>query len=372
MKLTRSAMRSAEEAIKIERNPATEEAEIAEIVRGVLAVQARTAAEENRPLRRATHAKGVCARAVFEVLDVAQARDPMLAARLARGIYAKAGCYPATVRFANGDSGVNTDWKPDVRALSFCVELGPCGTNAAGAQVARQDYSLQSWPTLPMNDVHAFWVFAKTLEAPNPTIALASLPFHDQLVYAQTMIRIMEQTRHPVRPYQHLRYWSNVPFRHGADDVVKYSASPAAANPARPFDLEKPDSSALGDELIRHLNEDATMSSFDFGLQFLDTESMLYQGKRRDATFWIENAAVEWPEAQSPFHTVARLTLLPKSQLSPEASESMHIDVTRNSTADSAGVGGINRVRWYAEVASRNARLGRTQQVEDSGMRGRT
>src|SRR5262245_9266736 len=128
----------------MEHNPAAEEAEIAEIIRGVLAVQARTAAEENRPLRRATHAKGVCARAVFEVLDVAEGRDPALAARLAKGIYAKPGCYPATVRFANGDSSVNSDWEPDVRSLSFCVELDPGWTNAAGASVARQDYALQS------------------------------------------------------------------------------------------------------------------------------------------------------------------------------------------------------------------------------------
>ena len=336
-------------------NPAAEEAEIAAIIRGVLAVQARTAAEENRPLRRATHAKGVCVRAVFEVLGIAQGRDPVLAARLARGIYAKPGCYPATVRFANGDSGMHSDWKPDVRTLSFCVELDP---SANGAQIARQDYSLQSWPTLPMNDVHAFWVFAQVLKAPNPAIALGSLGFRDQLVYAQTMIRIMEQTRHPVQPYQHLRYWSNVPFRHGAQDVVKYSASPVSGNPARGFDLEKPHADALSDELIRHLNDDATMSSFDFGLQFLDTESMLYQGRRRDAAFWIENASVEWPEAQSPFHTVARLTLLPGSRLSPEASEAMYIDVTTNAKPESAPIGAINRVRWYAEVASRKARLG--------------
>ena len=346
----------------MERNLAAEQAEIAEIIRGVLAVQARTAVEENRQARRATHAKGVCARAVFEVLDVSQWHPPLLASRLAKGIYAKPGCYPATARFANGDFGINTDWRPDVRALSFSVEID--GTNAAGGRVVRQDYSLQSWPTLPMNDVHDFWVYAKVLEAPNPTIALGSLSFDDQLAYAQMMTRIMEQTRHPLRPYQHLRYWSNVPFRHGPDDVVKFSATPAATNPARDFDLEKPDPNALGNELIRHLNEDATMSSFAFAVQFLDTESMLFQGKRRDATFWIENAAVEWPEAQSPFHTVAQLTMLPKSQLSPEASEAMYVDVTNNSTADSAGVGGINRVRWHAEIASRNVRMGRSREVD--------
>ena len=146
---------------------------------------------------------------------------------------------------------------------------------------------------------------------------------------------------------------------------MKYSASPAVANSARPLERRNPN--ALRDELIRHLNEDATMSSFDFGLQFLDTDRMTYQGKRRDANFWIENAAVEWPEAQAPFHTVARLTLLPKSQLSAEACEAAYIDVTENSTADSAPVGGINRVRSYAVAASRNARLGRPQQVEDLG-----
>ena len=35
----------------------------------------------------------------------------------------------------------------------------------------------------------------------------------------------------------------------------------------------------------------------------------------------------------------------------------MYIDVTENSTPDSVPVGGINRARWHAEVASRKARL---------------
>jgi hypothetical protein len=342
----------------MERNPDIDEAEITEIVRGFLALQARTAAEENRPLRRGVHAKGVCARAVFEVLDVAEGRDPALAARLARGIYARPASYPATVRFSNSDPHVNDDSRPDVRGLAFCAELTPSGPAAAGAQVGRQDYSLQSWPTLPFNDVHAFVVFAKVFGAPNQAIGLGSLPLRDQLVFARTMVEAMQQKRQPVRPYQQLRYWSTVPFRHGAEDVVKYSASPAAANPARA--LEKRNPNALRDELIRHLNEDATMSSFDFGLQFLDTDHMTFQGKHRDASFWIENATVEWPEAQAPFHTVARLTLLPKSQLCAEACEAEHIDVTRNFTTDSAPVGGINRVRSRAVAASRNARMGKS------------
>jgi hypothetical protein len=99
------------------------------------------------------------------------------------------------------------------------------------------------------------------------------------------------------------------------------------------------------------------MSSFDFGVQFLDPERMTYWGKRHDADFWIENASLEWKEAESPFHTIGRLTLLPKSQLSVDAAAETFIDVTGNSTSDSTPVGSINRARWTGEVASRKARL---------------
>ena len=330
--------------------PVTDE-EIDKIVRGFLAVQAHSAADQNRPLRRGTHAKGVCVRGVFEVLDVAVGRDPALAARLSEGLFAKPGSYPVTVRFANSDPSVASDWVLDVRGLSFTVELGGAG---AEGQVLRQDYSLQSAPTLPFNDVHAFVAFATVSGAADEAKALASLPLRDQLKYGETNRAIVEQKRQPVRPYQKLRYWSNVPFRHGSKEIVKYSALPAATNAAHP--LERGNPNALSDELTRHLECDATMSSFDFTFQFLDVMEMTYQGKRRDPAFWIENASVEWPEAQAPFHSVARLTLLPHSRLSAAECEAMYIDVNRNSAAWSEPVGGVNRARAYAEAASREAR----------------
>jgi len=156
--------------------------------------------------------------------------------------------------------------------------------------------------------------------ASNPAAGLWSLPFKDKL---------------------QLRYWSTVPFRHGPIDVVKHSATPSADNPARP--LQKSNPNGLKDELIRHLNEDSKMSGFDFGLQFLDAERMTYWGKHLDANFWIENASIEWNEAEAPFHTVARLTLLSKSQLPLDAGEATYFDVIGHSTPDS-----INRSRPLA------------------------
>jgi len=334
-----------------DRSPAREKADIEEIVEKSLLMQSDAAAKQHRPLCRGTHAKGICARAQFEVLDVATERPPALASRLAKGIFANPGVYSAVVRFANADASINSDFKPDVRSLSFSVELAPEGM----AKPCRQDFSMQNATTLPINDSPAFLATIKLLTASNPILGLWSLPFSDKLRVVRTLALAEMQSRQRIKPYQQMRYWSTVPFRHGPSDVVKYSATPFSDNPARP--LQKSNPKGLQDELIRHLKEDEKMSGFDVAVQLLDTDKMTYWGKHRDADFWIENASVEWDEAQAPFHTVARLTLLPNSQLSPEESDATYFDVTGNSTPDSTPVGSINRARWPAEVASRKARM---------------
>src|SRR5882762_9154372 len=106
-----------------ERSVINEQAIIEAIVERVLVMQAKAAAQQHRSLRRGTHAKGICVQGQFEVFDVRVGRDPALAARLAKGIFAKPGLYPAVARFANSDSKVNSDFKADVRSLSFSVDL---------------------------------------------------------------------------------------------------------------------------------------------------------------------------------------------------------------------------------------------------------
>jgi hypothetical protein len=339
-----------------ERGLAREQADIEEIVEKILVMQSKAAAGQHRQLCRGTHAKGVCARAQFEVLDVAAGRDPGLGARLAKGMFTKPGIYAALVRFANADPNINSDFKPDVRSLSFSVDL-TWGDIAAvpGATVGRQDFSMQNARTLPINDSPAFLASMKVLTAANPAVGLWSVPFKDKLRVLRTLALEQLQIRQKVKPYQQLRYWSTVPFRHGPSDIVMHSATPLPDNPARP--LERGNPKGLQDELTRHLNEDGKMSSFDFGVQFLDPDKMTYWGKHRNADFWIENASVEWKEAEAPFHTVARLTLMPGSQLSQNESEVTYFDVTGNSTPDSVPVGSINRARWAGEAASREARL---------------
>jgi len=339
-----------------ERKLPTEDQDIADIVAGILAVQARFARAQKRPLARGTHAKGVCARATFEVFDVAAtAGDPSLAGRLARGLFARPGVYQATVRFANAASTFQSDSKPDVRALSFSVDV-PAGV--VGPQPARLDFSMNDAPTFPINDAHAFAAFMRVQGAGSALghlRALASLSFRDLKGFFQTAGRGYRQQHQPLKPYQQTRYWSNVPFLHGPDEAVKYAAVPLADNGGRPVGKGK---NVLRDELARHLTEDPTPAGFDFALQLLDASRMTWKNETREPSFWVENASVEWPDAQAPFHTVGRLTLQ-KDGLLPDAEcQAMFIDVTKYALPDHRPIGSLNRARWVAESASRKARLG--------------
>jgi hypothetical protein len=337
-----------------ERDRHAEESYIEEIVQRVLTMQATTAARQNRPLGRGTHVKGICVGGEFEVLDLAASVDPALAARLSKGIFAKPGTYPAVVRFGNADPKINSDFKPDVRSLSFSVDLTHGDMTISGVNIHRQDFSLQNAPPLPINDAQAFLAVMKVLTASNPAAGLWSLAFKDKLRALRAIVLAQLQSRQKIQAYQKLRYWSNVPFSHGPEDTVQYSAIPSPGNPARLLQKENP--KALQDELIRHIMEDGKMSSFDFAVQILDPDSMTYWGKKHNANFWIENASVVWNEAEAPFYTVGRLTLAPRSQFAKAASDATYFDVTGHSTPESRPVGSINRARCRAEAASKEAR----------------
>ena len=116
-----------------DRDPAREQADIEAITEKSLLMQANAADKQHRSMCRGTHASGVSVRAQFEIFDLTVGHAPELAARLARGIFAKPRVYPAVVRFANADASINSDFKPDVRSLSFSVDLAPGDMAGAGS-----------------------------------------------------------------------------------------------------------------------------------------------------------------------------------------------------------------------------------------------
>ena len=357
--------------MNFEQKPPGEDADIAELTRAFLIVQQRFAAQQRRALGRGTHTKGVCCRATFEVFDLEKTiADPALRARLARGVFARPGVYPATVRFANAASTVLSDMKADVRAMSFWIEAP-----GAGGVAQRHDYTMNNAPVFPINDAHDFAAFMRMrvrASGLGQFWEFLKLPFRDKRAILQIAKLGKTQTKPPQAPYQQTRFWSNVPFLHGQDEAIKYSAIPRNTNGGRPLGTGD---NVLRDELERHLTEDPHPASFDFGLQLLDAARMTDAGKVQDATFWVENAVPEWKESEAPFHVVARLTLERDSILPDAECQAGSIDVTEHSTPDSRPIGGINRARWSPEASSRKARLENTQEqtmAEPGGVRVRT
>jgi catalase len=341
-----------------ERGFIPEENLISEIEKNILLMQAKSAKEQNRSLRRGTHAKGICVRGELKILPRIE-KNAELKERLQKGIFAKEGKYPVVIRFANADSNANRDSKPDVRSLSLSVDLTGNGGQPSGFSVDRQDFSMQNATVLPINDATAFLAITKVLAASNPAKGLIGLSFKDKLRVFRTLSMTRGMQTQPLRPYQVLRYHSNTPYRHGTRTYVKYCLTPSSNNKSQTLDKKNPN--CLQDELIRHLSSGEEAGSFDFGIQFLDIEKMTYRGKHYDTNFWLENASVEWHESESPFYTLATLTLLPNSNLSVEEGEKISFDVMGNTTTDSLPVGSINRARQRSELASKHSRLRQIQ-----------
>ena len=99
-------------------------------------------------------------------------------------------------------------------------------------------------------------------------VALRSRLAEDNALRA--IARGVRQVRTPVQPYQVTRYWSTVPFLHGVDEAVKYSAMPLAGNIGQPVGRGQ---NVLRDELARHVAEDPP-AGFEFGLQLLEASRM--------------------------------------------------------------------------------------------------
>lgn len=318
---------------RFERRLTTETEDLVNIKEGIAYLQ-RQQAETNGRVMRGTHAKGVCAKAEFEIFDLSERA-------FKHGLFSAPGRHPTTVRFANADGKVLADQEPDVRALSLAVET-PAG---------RRDFALNNATTFPINDAH---VFADLMVIARYGIVSGGFRIGvGGLLKVREAFNLGELQKSPARDgYQMMRYWSGVPFQLGDEQAVKYSLKPCAGNLSQPLTA---DPNTLTMELKRHLSDD-TPGCFEFQVQVLDAARMTdAQGVRHAATEWVENANWEWNEDQAPFRTVGVLRLQADSILSDADCERLQIDVTRNVAPEQRGLGSLNRARASGEqVSARN------------------
>ena len=246
---------------------------------------------------RGLHAKGQAGvEAEFTVL-------PDLPEHARHGLFATPATYRAYVRFSNGVGARQPDKKGDVRGAAIKVVGAPGKKIIPGMEDAKtQDFLLIRTPAIPFRDAAEF-IGAVTAVGGSPLLALPRIV--GNLGFARALKVLGELPKGlnlPMTSFATTRYFSAAPVKFGPY-AVHYAITPRApvdvsALPGRSHDY-------LGEELAARLAKGPV--SYDFGVQFFVD----------DAKTPIEDASVEWHEGDSPYVTVATLTLSKQAITSP-------------------------------------------------------
>jgi catalase len=317
----------------LETTPPQEPLEIIRIVE-ILRQSLLQHFEKTGQASRDVHAKSNgCAQGEFQIAAG-------LTPELAQGLFASPGTYQAAVRFSNSAPWFQPDIVPDGRGLA--IQLADVPGEKLGLEIVKQDFVMVNHPCFIARDVHDFWQLeeARLRAGDHPVMLAAALALHavnpanwdwrEALAVAQVAAQL------PAHPANYT-YYSMTPIRYG-EFVAKYRAK--AARPVTPPLAELVTRLATERDAIRHLLEETLKNeelAFDFQVQL----------RTSAASMPIEDAAVTWPEEESPFQTVARL-VLPRQDISSMATaddgERRAFSVW-NALAAHRPLGGINRLR---------------------------
>jgi Catalase len=213
------------------------------------------------------------------------------------GVFAEPKIYPAWVRFSNANGTPQADAKRDIRGMAIKLE-GVSGDKLSGETdcASNQDFLLISTDVFLCNDIQTFDGMVGAIQG---SLWRKLRFFGAHLGVVWRLISAFKVFASPLA----IRYFSSTPYLLG-DQPVKYCATPttssAASVPSNP-----------GDDFLRaamraQLRDQ--VAEFVFGIQRqIDPQSMP-----------VENAAVRWDEAASPFVAVATLRLLAQNFDTPE------------------------------------------------------
>ena len=307
--MTTSSLRLAEETV----DP-SEPRINAEFVAFLKAVSARR--HPTGPILRFNQGRAAgCVRAQFTVLDTIPPEHRV-------GLFASPRTYDAWIRFASASS--QSDRDKDVRGMALRV-LGVSGQNLMAGE-SHQDFVLNSHPVMVAANTKEFLKLMTAMDAGGLR----------QATYFLTHPRsamIGFQARQQPSSHLDIPYWSTTPYLFGSGRAVKYIARPCDVPPRSQAPVVT--DTYLTDALRERLqNGDAC---FDFGIQFqTDARKMP-----------IEDATVEWKEADSPWRIVARIRIPQQGISGGEEQRRCEESAFNpwNCLVDHRPLGGMNRSR---------------------------
>ncbi len=282
----------------------------AEVVKGIIATMTResqTVAERDGQTVRASHAKSTgLLKGMLAVL-------PDLTEPFRQGLFADPRRYPVLVRFAQGPGEKLSDSVSTHRGASIKV-LGVDGPKLPGHDAATQDFVLATGPAFPQADASAFLTAIKGIQkgtgmpevvkqAVSSTSRAANAALNAVGSDSATLGFFGHTKRNPLAD----AYFSQAALRYG-DYVAKMALFPVSpelvAMVDRTLDTGA-DPDAFRQAVVDHVRTHG--AEFELRVQLCtDLDAMP-----------VEDASVPWPEDQSPYTAVARLSIPAQDAYSP-------------------------------------------------------
>ena len=220
-----------------------------------------------------------------------------LPAHAGHGLFSHPGHYEAWVRLSNGGTDKAADARPDVRGFSIQVQ-GMHGESALGGEASHQDFALIQ---------HSAFAFAGTEEFVGLVMhaAKGNLALLRYLVRRYGLRGALGQAKKLARSF-------GKPFKGFAAETF-HSAAPIACGPYAVRVRLQPKAPApppaQGTAWAQELGDRLRAGPLHYELQV-----QFFVDEKRTP---IENASVDWSEADAPYVTVARLTLPQQDPDSP-------------------------------------------------------
>ncbi len=282
----------------LEHVPDGETQAIDDIIASMTRESGIVAARGNHAVR-ASHAKSHgLLKGTLEIL-------PNLPEPYRQGLFAAPGTHEVLVRLAAGPGEILPDSVATHRGMAIKV-LGVDGAMLPGHDARTQDFVLASGPAFPQPDAAGFLRSMKQLEAATPlpgavkaAVSTAARAASAVLGAVGVSSNTLDFFGHPpIHPLAET-YYSQAPLRFG-DYVAKVAAFPASPEQLALADASLPvgaDPDALRHATVAFLRDHG--AAYELRVQLCSDL----------AAMPIEDASVAWPESESAYVTVARVTL---------------------------------------------------------------
>jgi hypothetical protein len=280
--------------------------------------------------------------------------------QLRQGLFATPATYPVITRLSSTLGAIRSDQLRGVRGLGIKVlgVTGPGPRALAGDDATTQDFILVTHKEFPFRDVHAYltqgmpeaWLLVR---APEPAMRLVS----DVLTAIQPILQrvgvaLPTSLALFTVPNTHilgLPFYSSAPLRYG-DYVAKLCVVPVS-----------PSVTALQSQLVPPA---AGRDAFrDMVVDFFATNTAEYELRvqlcTNTTTMPIEDATVAWPESESPYIGVAKISYPVQYPASPQRTRFGDDVLSYNSWRALAAhrpLGSINRLKKLVYEASSDYR----------------